>query len=90
MIKTPYSAPFPVPTMIAVGVASPKAHGQAITKTEIKIVNEKATDSPEINHASPATTAIPNTIGTKYPDIISANLAIGAFVPWASSTSFII
>ena len=29
-ISIPFSAPFPVPTIIAVGVASPNAHGQAI------------------------------------------------------------
>ena len=34
-IKIPFSAPFPIPTMIAVGVAKPRAHGQAITKTEM-------------------------------------------------------
>ena len=37
-INIPSSAPFPVPTIIAVGVASPNEHGQAITITEIKIV----------------------------------------------------
>ena len=31
----PFSAPIPVPTMIAVGVANPKAQGQATTKTAI-------------------------------------------------------
>ena len=30
LIKMPYSAAFPVPTMIATGVASPKAHGHEI------------------------------------------------------------
>ena len=32
-IKIPFSAPSPVPTIKAVGVASPRAQGQAITKT---------------------------------------------------------
>lgn len=52
LIKTPLVAPIPVPTMIAVGVAfslgnngrrdtSPRAHGQAITITEI--ANKRAT-----------------------------------------------
>ena len=35
LIKIPFAAPRPVPTMIAVGVASPRAHGQEITSTEI-------------------------------------------------------
>ena len=33
LIKMPFSAPLPVPTMIDVGVANPKAQGQAIIKT---------------------------------------------------------
>ena len=32
-IKIPFSAPFPLPTISAVGVASPNAHGQAMTST---------------------------------------------------------
>ena len=36
----PSSAPFPVPTIIAVGVASPKAQGQAITSTDTNTVKE--------------------------------------------------
>ena len=36
-MSTPFSAPLPVPTMIAVGVASPRAHGHAITSTATKL-----------------------------------------------------
>ena len=36
LTKRPYCAHFPVPTMIAVGVASPNAHGHAITITAAK------------------------------------------------------
>ena len=89
-ISIPFSAPFPVPTIIAVGVARPSAHGQAITKTAINTVRENTTSFPDINHASPATIAITTTTGTKYPAIISASFAIGAFEPWASSTNLII
>jgi hypothetical protein len=35
LIKIPLLAPIPVATITAVGVASPKAHGQAMTVTEI-------------------------------------------------------
>ncbi|MPM97895.1 hypothetical protein SDC9_145075 [bioreactor metagenome] len=53
-IRTPFSAPLPVPTIIAAGVASPTAHGQEITRTVIAISKEKrkglvplrASDSP--------------------------------------------
>ena len=37
-IKIPCSAAFPVPTIIAVGVASPRAHGQAITSTATEFI----------------------------------------------------
>ena len=33
LINIPISAPLPIPTIMAVGVASPKAHGQATTNT---------------------------------------------------------
>ena len=78
-IKIPFSAPLPVPTIIAVGVARPKAHGQAITRTEIMIVREKIHVSPPTKyHIPPATRAKVITIGTNTPDILSANFAIGA------------
>jgi len=91
LIKTPYSAPFPVPTIMAVGVARPNAQGQAITNTAIKIVKANTSVSPPAKyHANADNTAITNTTGTKYPETISAICAIGAFDPCASSTSFII
>ena len=91
LISTPYSAPLPVPTIIAVGVARPNAQGQAITNTAIKIVSENTGVSPPIKyHANADKVAITKTIGTKYPETISAICAIGAFEPWASSTSLII
>ena len=40
--KTPYSAPFPTPARIAVGVAMPKAHGQDINMTASKAKNAVA------------------------------------------------
>jgi len=41
LIKTPKFAATPVPTITAVGVAKPKAHGHAITRVEIPNVNAK-------------------------------------------------
>ena len=35
LISIPYEAAIPVPTITAVGVANPRAQGQAITKVEI-------------------------------------------------------
>ena len=34
LMRMPLTAPTPVPTITAVGVASPSEHGQAIAKTE--------------------------------------------------------
>jgi hypothetical protein len=34
-IRIPYDAAIPVPTITAVGVARPRAHGQAITNVDI-------------------------------------------------------
>ena len=90
LINTPFSAPFPVPTIIAVGVANPNAHGHAITSTEINIVKANTVLSPAISHPTAAIIAKAITVGTKYAAMISAILAIGAFVPWASSTNFTI
>ena len=64
-ISIPFSAPFPVPTIIAVGVASPNAHGQAITRTAINILRANSISFPDINQAIDTITAIANTIGTK-------------------------
>ena len=36
-MRMPVSAPLPVPTMIAVGVARPMAHGQAMIRTAIAV-----------------------------------------------------
>lgn len=35
LIRMPYDAARPVPTITAVGVANPRAHGQATTSVEI-------------------------------------------------------
>ena len=44
LIRMPFVAPLPVPTIIAVGVASPSAQGQEITRMEIPI--ESANSNP--------------------------------------------
>ena len=45
----PFSAPLPVPTMMAVGVARPRAQGQEITSTEMPMerANSKACPSQQ-------------------------------------------
>ena len=88
-IKMPSSAAFPVPTRIAVGVASPSAQGQAMIRTVMSATVEKtsAGSGPKSNHAMNAAMAMAITIGTNTPATWSAKRWIGAFVDCASSTS---
>ena len=73
--------------MIAVGVASPSAHGQAITSTATAWTSA-AVASPASHHvAANVTAAITTTTGTKTPDTRSASRWIGALLPCASPTS---
>ena len=86
MIRIPFDAPFPVPTMIAVGVASPNAHGQEITRIEIPIERANSNPYPNSNHTITAIRAMLITTGTNTPLTLSASFAIGAFELVASST----
>ena len=88
LIRMPSCAPRPVPTSSAVGVASPSAHGQAITRTATAAVNAAATGKPAPSHAPRVITATAITIGTKTPEIRSARRCTSALPVWAFSTSF--
>lgn len=83
----PFLAPMPFPTMMATGVASPSAHGQLMTRTEIALASAKPTGFPASSHTISVTIAIPMTVGTNTPETLSAILAIGALVAAASLTS---
>ncbi len=74
-IKILFSAPLPIPTIMAVGVAKPKAQGQAITNTatEVNKACEKALSSPTDIQTMKVTMEIPNTTGTKIPAILSTS-----------------
>ncbi len=75
MNKIPAVKPTELPTMIAVGVASPKAQGQAITKTAIAILNAKTNPDPERRyHEIKVNRAITITAGTNQLDTLSAIL----------------
>ena len=93
--RMPISAPLPVPTMTAVGVASPIAHGQATTSTatELTSARVKVVMSELIGSGGPkkyqprnVSAAIPSTTGTKMAETWSASFWIGALLPCASST----
>ena len=87
LIKMPFDAPFPVPTMIAVGVARPRAQGQDMTRMEIPIERANSNPYPAKSHTITAIKAMPITTGTNTPLTLSASFAIGAFELVASSTS---
>ena len=54
LMRMPFSAPLPVPTMMAVGVARPSAQGQAMTSTAVKMVMLNTTLWPLRSQAAPA------------------------------------
>ena len=88
--RIPFLAPFPFPTIIATGVASPRAHGQLMTRTEIALASANDSPLPVSVHTANVKSAIPMTAGTKIPLTLSAILAIGAFVAAASDTIWMI
>ena len=90
LYKIPLRAPTPFPTIMATGVASPNAHGQLITNTEIPLARAYPILSPKRSQIIMVINASTMTAGTKKPDTVSATFAIGAFVEAASLTICII
>ena len=84
--RIPLFAPTPFPTIIATGVASPKAQGQLITRTDTALAMAYPKVCPTNNHTIKVTNAMPITTGTNTPETLSAILAIGALVAAASLT----
>ena len=76
----PLLAHIPSLITIASGVAKPKLHGHATTNTVTNVLNAVPKSYPKIKYAIKLIIAIIITTGTKYPEIWSAILAIGAFV----------
>ena len=83
-------APIPFPTIMATGVASPRAQGQLMTRTEIPLASAYPNSFPVSSQTMVVITAILITAGTKTPETLSAIFAIGAFVAAASLTILII
>ncbi len=90
LTRMPFSAAFPVPTVIATGVASPSAQGQEITSTLIALEKANSKSAPQSSHTAKEITLTAITAGTKYALTLSARRAIGALLPEAFSTSIII
>ena len=87
LMSRPSWAPRPVPTISAVGVASPSAHGQAMMSTATAAVNANVALSPVPSQNASVATDRAMTTGTKTPEIRSARRWTGALPVWASSTS---
>ncbi len=90
LIKIPFSAPFPTPTMMAVGVARPIAHGHAIINTAMNTVRANMKPIPTKYHTRNESVAVTMTAGTKRAATASTNVWMGALEPNASSTSLMI
>ena len=86
LIRTPLAAPRPVPTMMAVGVARPRAQGQDTTSTDTAMVRANSKVAPHSSHTTMDTRAMVMTTGTNTPATLSASLAMGALELVASST----
>ena len=92
LMSIPLSAPFPIPTIMAVGVARPRAQGQAMMST-VTIAR-----SPWVMPFSPSrmpqrmneSKAMPMMTGTNTAAILSTSFCTGALLPCASWTMAII
>ena len=88
--RIPFRAPLPLATIIATGVARPRAQGQLITSTATARVRAVPVSEPVKNHTAKVMTEIAITTGTKIPETLSAIFAAGALVAAASLTMRII
>ena len=71
-MRIPSFAPRPVPTMRAVGVASPSAHGQAmITTATANSIAVAASAPSSTNQTTNVRIAMMSTAGTNMFDILS-------------------
>ena len=88
LISTPWVAPRPTPTMMEIGVARPRAHGQAMIRTATATMRPCAIrgSGPTRAQTTNATTAMAMTAGTNTPATRSAIRWIGARERWASAT----
>ena len=65
LTRMPARAATPAPVTMAVGVARPKAQGQAMTRTETALINAVSRPAPSRTHAVKVITARAMTAGTK-------------------------
>ena len=86
--STPAVAALPVATMIDIGVARPRAQGQAMMRTATALTRAWASrgSGPTIAHRLNVTAAIASTAKTKTAEIRSASFWIGARLRCAVAT----
>ena len=74
LMSTPINAPRPTPTMIDMGVAKPRAHGQATinTATAATKAKENRGSGPKVIQPAKAIAATPITSGTNQAETSSA------------------
>ena len=88
--RIPDSAPRPLPTMTAVGVASPRAQGQAMIRTATAACNAVATSAPDSSQPTRRGRPPSTTTGTNTAETRSARCWTGALEFCASSTALTI
>ena len=86
LMRMPSWAPRPVPTSSAVGVASPRAHGQAMISTATAAVNAVVAPAPAPSQNPSVATARAMTTGTKTAETRSARRCTGA-LPFCASVT---
>ena len=87
--RIPASAPRPIPTITAVGVASPIAHGQATTRTAMAVATARTSfgSAPKRYQPIKVRMLIRMIVGTKISDMRSASRAMAGFDACAFSTA---
>ena len=90
LISKPSLAPTPQPTMTAVGVARPRAHGHATTTTLMERRKDIKIVWPVLSQTAKVRVAMAMIVGAKMEEILSAYSSIGALFSCASWTDLII
>src|SRR4029450_9586226 len=79
-MRTPASAPRPVPTMIDIGVARPRAHGHAMMSTATAFTRALASrgSGPYTDQVTNVASATTITNGTNHEGTVPGSRGIGA------------
>ena len=86
-MSSPSSAPRPLDTITATGVARPRAQGQATTTVATAGIIAATSPWPVSAHAAKVAAASTRMAGTKTAETRSARRCTGGFSAWARSTS---